>query len=113
MTDTGKQALAALIDSDLGVYTTGGFTTGEGPGLHLISPVGGQLNGSARAAGEGQHGAAVAPARAAVNARAGGDAGAHRAEVGRLVPHLVGDNREPIAYVDGTEAGKGFADRRP
>lgn len=109
MTDTGRQALAALIDSDLGVYTTGGFTTGEGPGLDLISPIDGELIGTVREATEAQLDAAVASARAAFNERSWADDGAHRAEVLRRLADLVVDNAEQIAYLDGIEAGKVFA----
>jgi gamma-glutamyl-gamma-aminobutyraldehyde dehydrogenase len=110
MTDTGKQALAALIDSDRGVYTTGGFTTGEGPGLDLISPIDGELIGTVRETSEGQLDAAVASARATFNERSWADDGAHRAEVLRRLADLVVDNAEQIAYLDGIEAGKVFAD---
>src|SRR5699024_5834424 len=110
MTDTGKQALAALIDSDRGVYTTGGFTPREGPGLDLIPPLDRALIGTGPPAAQGQLDEAVAAARATFNERSWADDGAHRAEVLRRLADLVVDNAEQIAYLDGIEAGKVFAD---
>src|SRR5699024_11644005 len=94
MTDTGKQALAALIDSDLGVYTTGGFTTGEGPGLDLISPIDGEVIGTVREASVGQLDAAVAPAPATFNERPWADDGAHRAQGLRRFAYLAADHAD-------------------
>lgn len=108
MTDTGTRALAALLDPDHGIFTTGGFVTGHGPGLDLISPVDGELIGTVREASAEQLDFAVSSARRAFDEGSWSDDGAHRAEVLRRLADLVVDNAEQIAYLDAVEAGKVF-----
>ncbi|WP_209325383.1 aldehyde dehydrogenase family protein [Brevibacterium renqingii] len=110
MTDTGAQALAALLDPDHGVFTTGGFATGQGPGLDLVSPIDGELIGTVREASGHQLDSAVASARRTFSEGSWSADGAHRAKVLRRLADLVVDNAEQIAYLDAIEAGKVFTD---
>ena len=107
--DTGRQALSTIIDGNLGVFTDGRATTGQGPALDLIAPANGELIGTINEASEDQLDAAVASARRTFREASWSEDGNQRAQVLRRLADLVIDNAEQIAYLDGIEAGKVFA----
>lgn len=109
MADHGARALSTLIDRNLGVFTDGRFTTGDGPRLDLISPATGEVIGTLTEATVEQLDGAVESARRAFTDEPWAGDGDYRAQVLRRLADLVVDNAEQIAYLDAVEAGKVYA----
>ncbi|RBP63628.1 gamma-glutamyl-gamma-aminobutyraldehyde dehydrogenase [Brevibacterium sanguinis] len=109
MFENGRKALEDLLGGNRGIYSDGGFVSGEGEPIDIVSPSTGETLGTLSQATDAQVDAAVAAARSAFATGDWARDGEQRAAILRRLADLVDERAEVIAYLDAVEAGKVFA----